>query len=249
MKEKNDNRNISNMDSIFNNKTLRYRINGFAHACRMDDIEVHKVVSVKNPYWLGTIDNHVKGYEEELNSAVIFSTQENKRTCEGNNYFVAVNKNDDGEFGKNVILSGHYDDLSFQFINYYGNKKLDRKVMEIPFKISLAKLIDNDNYKMDIETVNGIETKITFSKYREHKKRTISYKRDFYVNICDFSDVLKLVKSFVYNPELVFGIYNEIMDKKKVLLSTVDMRKAIMQDASLDKPVGKVKTLIKKIID
>ena len=241
MEENIFNVNLADMDSVFNNKTLRYRINAFAYACKMEDIKVMKNISVKNG-----------GSYDEGGSGVIFSTdgfKGNKRTCEGPNYFIAVNKYDKGEFGKNIVLSGHYDNLSFSFINYYDNKKLNRKVVELPFKISLAKLIDNDNYKLDIETVNGYETKITFSKYREHKKRTISYTHDFYVNILDFSLVLKLVKSFAYNPELVFASYNEVLNNKKITFTNADMKKGIMQDNNLEKPIGKVKKIFKTIID
>ena len=244
MEEKDFKVKLSDMDTIFNNKTLRYRINGFAHACKMDDVEVIKNIAVNKPFWLesGPYEEHT------VNSGVIFSTK-GKKTCEGPNYFIAVNKNDKGDFGKNITITGHYDDLNFSFVNYFDSKKLDKKVCELPFKISLAKLVGNDNFVLNIETVNGIETKITFSKYREHKKRTISYTRSFYVNILDFSNVLKLVKAFVYNPNLVFDIYNEVIDNKKIVFTGSDFKKAVMQDEKLDKPVNKVKKLVKNIVD
>ena len=244
MEENNFKVKLSDMDTVFDNRTLRYRINGFAHACKMEDVEVIKNIAINKPYWLNS-----GVYEEHrVNSAVVFSTKGNKRTCEGPNYFIAVNKKDKGEFGKNITLTGHYNDLSFSFVNYYEKQKNDHKVHELPFKISLAKLIENDNYLLDIETVNGIEKRVTFSKYREHKKRTISYKHTFYVNIQDFSKVLKLVKAFVYNPSLVFATYNEIMENKKMVLTGNDFDKAIMQDKQLDEPVGKVKKIVRKVV-
>lgn len=237
MKESSFSVDLASMDSIFNNKTLKYRINGFAYACKMDGIEVVKINAIKGPDVV------------ELNSGVFFGKQENKRTCEGNNYFVAINKNKKGLFGKNVTISGYYGDLNFSFTNYYENKNIAKKVIEIPFKIALATVIDKDNYKMDIETMRDKETKITFSKYREHKKRTISYQHAFYTNIFDFSNVLKLIKAFVYNPELVFKTYNEVIAQKKMVFTGSDLSKALMQDTNLDKPLGKVKRIIKTIIE
>lgn len=40
MEEENYNVNLADMNDIFDNKTLRYRINGFAYACGMKDINI-----------------------------------------------------------------------------------------------------------------------------------------------------------------------------------------------------------------
>ena len=86
MEDNNYNVNLADMDSIFNNKTLRYRINGFACACGMKDILVTKLTAIEKKFWLD------KGpYREiELDSGIIFSTRGNKKTCEGPNYFISV---------------------------------------------------------------------------------------------------------------------------------------------------------------
>ena len=245
MEDNKFNVNLANMDKSFNNKTLRYRINGFAYACGMKDIPVTKLTAIEKIYWLD------KGpYREiELDSGVIFSTHGDKRTCEGPNYFISVNKNEHGLFGKVILISGYYNDLSFAFTNYYDNKNIDKKVVELPFAISLAILIDKDNYTLNIDTVRGVETKFTISKYREFKKRTTSSTQTFYANVLDFSKILKLVKSFVYNPILFFDTYNELINSKKITITNSDLDKGLMQDENLNKPVGKIKKIIKTIID
>lgn len=231
--------NLASMDSMFNNKTLRYRINGFAYACGMKNINVLKLTAIEKKYWLDK-----EPYKEiELDSGVIFSTYGNKRTCEGPNYFISVNK-----YKHSIIISGYYNDLSFAFTNYYDNKNIDKRVVELPFSISLAILIDKDNYTLNIDTVRGVETKFTISKYREFKKRTTSSTRTFYANVLDFSNVLKLVKSFVYNPQLFFNTYSGIIESKKTVITNGDLNKGIMDDEKLDKPVGKIMKKIKSII-
>ena len=235
---------LASMDSVLNNKTLRYRVNGFAYACGMKDIGATKLVAI-DTYWLNSLG---PSKEVDVNNAAIFSTLGNKRTCEGPNYFISINKNEHGLFGKNIIISGYYNDLSFAFTNYYDNKNIDKKVVELPFSISLAILIDEDNYTLNIETVRGVETKFTISKYREFKKRTTSRMQTFYANVLDFSNVLKLVKSFVYNPQLLFNTYNSIIESKKTVITNGDLNKGIMDDERLDKPVGKIKKKIKAII-
>ena len=43
--------------------------------------------------------------------------------------------------------------------------------------------------------------------------------------------------------------YNETVNSKKNVLATNEVKKGIMSDTNLDKPAGKVKKLIKKIMD
>ena len=128
-------------------------------------------------------------------------------------------------------------------------EKCDQYFQIVEQKGRMLKLVDNDNYILNIETVNGVETRFTFSKYREYKKRIISYTRTFYANVLDFSTILKLIKAFVFNPQLVFTTYNEIMDSKKKTLTGGDVKKAIIKDNNLDEPFGKVKKLMRKVID
>ena len=219
--------NLANMNEVFNNKTLRYRINGFAYACHMHDIGV-------------------MGDSGVLFNSKSFSTLKNKKTDEEHSYFIAVN-NDFNPQGKSVTLSGHHDDLSFTFINYYDKEKLDKKIYDLPFSISLTKTLNNDTYELHIETDEGIRTEFKIVKYREINDTNIYKNVHFYANILDFSTILKLVKSFVYNPSLVFDTYSDLKEKYKCVYTSRDVKDGILQDTKLDKPMGKIKKLVQRI--
>ena len=224
------------VNEIFNNKTLRYRINGFAYACKMENIEVPPSFVVEN------------GEKLSRSVGVLFNTTEKKRDIDEEvHYFIATNE-DHNPKCNSVTLSGQYGDLSFTFVNYYKKEKLDKKIIDLPFSISLEKKIDKDTYQFNIETVEDIRCKFKIAKYREYKSKTLYDDVVFYANVADFSKILKLVKSFVFNPVLVFNTYNEIDQNYKRIYTNHDLEKAIMQDEKLDKPVGKIKKyLIKKI--
>ena len=222
MEEENLNNNLALIDEVFNNKTLSYRINGFAHACGMQNINVVK------------------------NAGVIFSTAKRNGLQKEDNqfeYFISVNKNNN----KNSTISGNYGDLNFTFTNFHDKENLNRRILEIPFSILLIKPIDNDTYYFRIESIKKEDTRFEITKYREYKNGTVSSNVHFNANILDFSKILKLVKSFVYNPKLVFDTYNDIKEQKKVVFATNNVNKAIMQDEKLDKPMGKIKKFVKRI--
>ena len=226
--------NLASMNNIFSNKTLNYRINGFAYACKMEDVSLPSKLATNN------------GKDDIGYNQVLFGKTDEL------DYFISVSTSKDKNLGESVTLNGYYNDLIFTFTNYYklGKMyKLDKKVMELPFKISLTKKVDKDNYVLNIETNNGMETKFNIHKYREYKNHSISSEYTFYSNIEDFSNVLKLVKAFVYNPELLFTTYDEINNRKKVVFTSNDVNKGLMQDNNLDKPVGKIKKIMKTIIN
>jgi len=221
--------NLAGMNDIFNNKTFRYRINGFAYACNLKDIGI-----------LG-------------NSAILFNTTGfdkygNKENSDEHSYFISINEQDYSK-GKSVILKGQYDDLVFTFINYYKKEKLDKKIIDIPFYISLEKKIDKDKYEFVIETVHDMKTKFSMAKCTEYKDRTLNNNISFYANVTDFSKILKLVKGFVYNPQLGFDTYSEIIHQQSIVFTSNMLDKMVMQDENLDKPVGKIKKLINNIMD
>ena len=216
MEESNIDVNLADMNEVFNNKTFRYRINGFAHACRMNDVGV-----------LG-------------NSGVLFDSNHNDE--EG--YFISCNKQD-SKLGKCVTLSGHYKDLGFTFINYYNKENLDKKIYDLPFSITLEKKVDDETYKFDIMSDVDNKTKFVISKYREFKDRTLRDDVCFYTKTMDFSMVLKLINGFVYNPRLAFIAYNEIMNNYQVVFTNDLIDKMVMQDKALDKPEEDIKKKIK----
>ena len=230
--------NLAEMNEIFNNKTFTYRINGFAHACGMKELDTSDRKTIKD----GKV---YYGYNQ-----VLFNKKRGRKEGSDTNYYIVVNTSNNNPYGYGVTISGYYDDLNFSFTNYYDlNKDLDRKIWELPFNITLYKNIDKDIFYLNIETVCDMQTKFTISKSREYKDKTVSSNISFYANILDFSNILKLVKSFVYNPKLMYTTYNEIIKSRKIVLNSNEINKGIMQDEALDKPVSKVIKKVNKIID
>ncbi len=223
MEDKNS--NLASMSSLFNNKTLSYRINGFAHACKMENVAVTQ------------------------NGGVLFTSKKDKKSAEYPDYYITANTHDGDPRGVGVVFSGYYRDLNFVFTNFCDFKtNLNHKIKELPFSIVLIKTIDKETYRLQIETIKDVETKFIINKSREYKDKTINSNVTFYANVLDFSQVLKLVKAFVYNPVLVFETYNGIKNNKKTVFTNNDLNKGIMQDEKLDKPTGKLKKKIKSII-
>lgn len=229
MKENQNNINLADMNDAFNNKTLRYRINGFAYACNMRDIGITRRAGV-------------------LFNGSGLNNYRNNKVINEHSYFISTSESSDKKV-KSVSLSGQYNDLSFSFVNYYDHeKKLDRKIVDLPFSISLEKKVDDYTYQFDVKTDNGDRVKFIFTKYKEDKNRTLRDEVAFYANVLDFSKILKIVKSFVYNPQLVFNTYNEIMQQQHIVFTNNMLDKMVMQDANLDKPMGKIKKKIKSIV-
>ena len=226
MEDNNFDINLADMNDAFDNKTFRYRINGFAYACGMKDVVVNK------------------------DSGVVFNTNgfDNLHSDNDQGYFISVNKNE-YPIGKTITLSGKYNDLNFTFINYYNKEKLDTKIRDLPFSIVLIKPIEMDTYRMEIETINGMQTKFAIYKYQEFKDRTLIDDVVFYANVMDFSKILKLVKSFVYNPKLVFNVYSDLEEKHRHIYTNTDLDKAILQDKKLDKPMSKIKKIVQRLVN
>lgn len=232
-----ENNQLAEMNEVFNNQTLTYRINGFAKACGMNNLFT----------------------AQRINKQVLFNKR--KKDSKEENYYIVVNPSikEDG-----ITISGYYGDLNFAFSNYYSeNDDLDSDIVDLPFSISLYKtfgkvkpIIDpkhvtrdtkdsdvlsakNYTFHLTIEK-EGEKTKFIIEKFQEKKSNTLYSRLAFYNNSIDFSEVLKLIRTFVYNPELVFITYGEVMKNKMVLFSNDEIDSAIMEDHSLDKPFEKV---------
>ena len=226
------NNNLAEMNEIFNNKTLTYRINSFARACNMTSLDITDQKTVKD----GKV---FYGYNQ-----VLFNNKKNDKQAK---YYIVVNNSNDNLFGRGVTISGYYDDLNFVFTNYYGFKKnLSKRILDLPFSMTLYKTIDNETYCLHAKTFDSVQTQFTITKSREYKDKTISSHVSFSANVMDFSNVLKLIKAFVYNPKLLYTTYDEIIESKKIVLTTTEFNKGVMQDTNLDKPMGKIKRKIKK---
>ena len=240
MEEKNN--KLAEMNEVFNNKTLTYRINGFAKACGM---------------------NNLKTDVKRLSNSVLFYRNENKgNTQEDPSYYIALNPTTKDE---GLSISGYYGNINFVFDNYFNeDMDLDSDVLDLPYSISIYKTFDNkekvmtpetvlystkDSEKLSVRyytfhlTIEKLDNVTIFviEKYQEGKSNTLFSKIAFCNDNTEFSETLKLIKAFIYNPELVYITYGEVMKNKIVSFTNDEIDSAIMQDYSLDKPVVKVK--------
>lgn len=196
-------------------KTLTYRIDGFIDACGMN------------------LEDSV--FEKKI--SVTFAPYVSKTSdVDGMEYNVNFAYHYDCDRGKYFVILGDYNDLSFMLANYYDKDKNYKKVIEIPFSLVVEKTINDFKYRISLESTFNQQVEFIIAKDNE----TIH----FYANIIDFSKVLNLVHSFVIDPEIVFNIYSEIINNKKVVFTNGDLNKAIEYDEKFEKPVnGIVKKL------
>ena len=209
----------------FNSKTLSYRINGFIKACNMN---------LENSVCNKDISTHRLEYDK-----LEYVNNENNKI----QYTINLTKNtsDDAK----VSLVGKYDDLSFSFINYIDEDEHYNKIRELPFRLSLTNEFDGFKYDLEINTISKYRTKFIIRKGKE--EMLIPYIISFQANILDFSLVLKLIKSFVINPDLVFTSYSDVMNKKNPTITCSDLGKGIVEDESLNEPVKGIKKIIRSL--
>ena len=209
--------NIEELDS----PTLSYRINGFLYACNMD---------IEKGMYLKLISKFRRSF---IN-----------KSCneEGLNYSINFTRGYDKEIGNSFLLTGKYNDLDIMFEIFIDADKKN-KINELPFRISLCKMCDGYEYKLEINKENGFMTQFSLNKKKENE--SLSNYIGFYANITDFSKILNLVKSFVNNPKVVFSVFNQIMNKKVVIFSDKEISKAIKEDELLAKPTGKIRKKFK----
>jgi hypothetical protein len=95
-------------------------------------------------------------------------------------------------------------------------------------------------FHLTIENLAGI-TKFVIEKYQEGKSNTLFSKIEFYNGNTEFSEVLKLIKAYIYNPELVYITYADVMKNKMTFFTNEEIDLGVMQDHSLDNPTIKIK--------
>lgn len=238
--EKND--KLAEMNEAFNNQTLTYRINGFAKACGMSKLKTNI---------------------QRNSDSVLFYRSKNKKNIEEDpSYYIAINKTTREE---GLSISGYYGNINFVFDNYFDkDTDLDSKILDLPYSISLYKTFDNEEknmtpdtilystkdsdklsvryytFHLTIENLCGL-TKFVIEKYQEGKSNTLFSTVAFYSGNTEFSKVLKLIKAFMYNPDLVYMTYAEVMKNKVVTFTKNEIDLAIMEDKELNKPRRKVK--------
>lgn len=204
-----------------NSKTLEYRINGFIYACNMDlaNSECVKYVSPNRTQFI------------------------NKRNDD--KYDIHFTRLCDREKGNSFVLLGKYGKLNILFINYFAEDKRKGRINEIPFCVSLGTMYNNLAYQLDMNTISKSRVKLVLKKIKEGEM--IPNIINFEVNINDFSKVLKLVKSFVNNPELVFVAYREILNRKNVVFTNRELDVGLVVDEKLDKPTSKTQKILRKL--
>ena len=206
-------------------KTLKYRINKFIYACGMD---------LSDSLWVKDISS--------TNLPYIFK----KKTDGDITYSINFARDYDREKGRNFILIGEYNGLKLMFVNYFEKDKRNDIVNEIPFHILLSKEYKDAAYQLEINAGQNLKAKFIIKKNKESD--ILPSVVTFQANVNDFGKILKLVKSFVHNPDLVFRVYDEKLNSKEVIFTNKDLDAALVVDEKLDKPVSGIQKIIKKII-
>ena len=191
-------------------KTLRYRINNFLKACNVDlsDKEYEKVLKqYEHVFTRGLIYNF--GNEDQLSIYAV--------------------KQQDNKLGDYIHMYGRSKEFSFSFDNYYENKNLDKKIVDVPFNIIIK--FNNVDYGLRMETVFHKEVAFMVTK----KLQSIS----FYSSPVDFEQVLEVISAFVYNPEEVFKIYNSIYNQKRIEFSNAELNIGATNGEEFVKPSKK----------
>lgn len=207
---------IEELDSA----TLAYRINGFLYACNMnveDSICAKCISPTRVPY----INKSNENEESDIKYNINFTRSYNR------------------DFGKSFVLLGKYGDLNVLFINYFDKDTKKDRINEIPFEISVGKLCGGIAYQLDIKTISHGQARFVIKKSKE--KEIFPSILNFDAKVNDFSRILRLVKSFVHNPELVHLTYKEVVNRKNICISSKELDIALVRDEKLNKPKTKIK--------
>ena len=217
---------MTELDSV----TLAYCINGFMYACNVDtDNAIYKDVITRDDYksatltWNNDEDNHVR-----LSFSKILDKKDST--------FLAIN--------------GEYKGLKFDYLNNYDNEILGKNVKYLPFVIKLVKEHEGFLYDMKMELID--KRRVVFNlKRKSNSNRILSYHRCFYANILEFSKILRIVKAFNDDPEMLFDTCNDIfINEVKPSLTNNQINKLGSKDDKLNEPVSsKIKKKIKLLLN
>ncbi len=208
----------------FSSKTLTYRIDGFMKACKMD-LSDSKCFKLTNSQGFPYISKCLETLEK--------------------NYYINFTRNKDQDKGRNLVLMGKYNNLSFMFTNYIDKDKNKNKINNLPFHIAIGKKENDFKYQMEI--VSGLDYRVKITLKKEGEKVSLPNAITFQVNIIDFSKVLCLVESFVDDPQMVISKYSEIINNKAFIITNKDLEKGITINKELEVPVKGFQKLIKFI--
>ena len=215
--------NIYKVEEL-NSETLKYRINKFIYACGMD---------LTDSIWSEDIS--------KTNLPYVC-----KKKSDGDiTYNINFARDYDREKGKNFILIGQYNELKLMLVNYFEKDKRKDIVNEIPFHILLSKEYMEATYQLEIKNIHNLRAKFILKKNKANDMLPSIVA--FQSNVVDFGKILKLVKSFVYNPDLVFKVYDEKLNSKEIVFTNKDLDAALVVDDKLDKPMTGIQKIFKKI--
>lgn len=222
---------LSKMNEVFNNKTLKYRINGFAKACR---IEV-------------PIDT------DKGNQTCLFYKGKDK----DEKYFIAIGGSPDGIKLSGYYGDLNFTFVNY----YNKQDDLDANIVDLPFDIVLFKTFrkgdetieDSLNYAHNTDgkvlnidnlvyrlTISGRDCIcVTVEESREDRSKTFLHTTTFYTDNKDFSDILKLIKLFIVSHELLLLNIDKIMRTRVNVFSDEEFDTLLMEDNRLDKPYTK----------
>ena len=143
-----------------------------------------------------------------------------------NEYNINFSSNYEASSGKVLILIGKYNDLKLFLINYI-DKDNKFKINELPYKIKLMK----SNYLLEIVCDNYK----SLCWFRLTNNDNVIR---FYGNI-NYDGVMKIVDSFVTNPEYLFDKYKTVIVRKRI-----DFTKEELEEGMINKdnePITKKK--------
>lgn len=203
---------LNNLDS----KTMIFRYNGFISACNMN---------LDNSRW------NEKGLD--TNNPYI----NKERKIDGEDYSINFSVGYETGKGKVLILLGTYDDLSLFLVNYCDSDIIKFKVNEVPFKIKLKKPKDNITYLMEVDCDNNRSLcDFRYTRSDDNDKKIIKFD-----SIISFEKLLKIVESFVKDPEYVFNEYSNIIDNREIHFTKEELNKGIINEEKNDNQTVKKK--------
>lgn len=176
--------NLAAIDSDYYNPTFKYRINGFAEACGIHDIDF--------------VPDSCKAYKEDEDKNVIYDI---------------TSENDFKDGIKSYELTGIYHNLFFSFINLIrpGESISNKKEQNFKFIMILCKTYDETTYKLYI-CPEYFHYFIKIEK--ENKTKATKDEVKLKLHIRNMDKVFKIAKLFNANPEQFYEIFSKELSQK-----------------------------------
>lgn len=193
-----------------NTPTMEYRINSFMEAY---DMNLEK----------GMVEEEVN--IDELREYLMLPTMVDECrlfTKKGKNSQYNVNAMIGNSNRINFInIYGNYKNSSFEYVNLYNKKIMNKEVVENPYQLKVSRITENRVYDMIATKAKG-KTKFIFrskSIENEYDRKEIT----FYSKRNDIENVLSILSNFVKKPEVVFTTYEKVMESKEVYFNGTEV--------------------------